>query len=65
MARAIERRRPAARYIAPFRTKIFLVLYQLTPTRVNDWMFRKTYGLTSRKLLEAPSRPRLLANSDA
>jgi short-subunit dehydrogenase len=60
MARAIERRRPAARYIAPFRTTIFLRLYQIMPTRVNDWMFRKTYGLSARKLLAQPAPPALL-----
>jgi short-subunit dehydrogenase len=60
MARAIERRRPAARYIAPFRTTLMLALYKLMPTRVNDWFFRRVSGLTARKLLPAPTEPELL-----
>jgi short-subunit dehydrogenase len=64
MARAVERRRPAARYIAPFRTKILLGFYQLTPTRVNDWMFRTAYGLSAKKLLAEPAETRLLASGD-
>lgn len=65
MARAVERRRPAARYIAPFRTTLLLRFYQLMPTRLNDWMFRKTYGLSARKLLTQPGRPALLQPGDA
>ena len=48
--RAIRRRRPAARYIAPFRTRIVLAFYQLMPTRMSDALLRHTLGLTRRKI---------------
>ncbi len=60
MARAIERRRPAARYIAPFRTRFMLRAYQILPTRVTDWFFRRVSGLTPAKMLAAPTPTALL-----
>ncbi len=60
MARAIERRRPAARYIAPFRTRFMLRAYQILPTRLTDWFFRRVSGLTAANLLKAPPTAPLL-----
>ena len=62
IARAIERgalsRRPRPRYVAPFSTRLMLVLSAVLPTRTVDWLLRQVLHLTRRKLLTAP-RPQL------
>lgn len=63
MARAVERRRPAARYIAPFRSVLILRLYQILPTRAGDWMFRRMAGLSRKRLATAPA-PALLESTN-
>jgi len=57
MERAIRRRRPAARYIAPFRTRLFLGLYRILPTAWTDALFRRIYGITRANLVEVPAAP--------
>ncbi len=47
--RAITARRPAARYVAPFRTRILLALVALLPTRWVDAAMRAMVGLTPRR----------------
>lgn len=57
--RAIRRRSPAARYIAPFRTRIVLALYQLLPTRLSDAVIRRAVGLHRTRLPAPVSAPQL------
>ncbi|HEY5928309.1 MAG TPA: SDR family oxidoreductase [Kofleriaceae bacterium] len=63
IARAVNSRRPAARYVAPFSTNLVLVFARIFPTRMWDWAMRKvgflnakSLGLTSR----APVAPEAL-----
>jgi NAD(P)-dependent dehydrogenase (short-subunit alcohol dehydrogenase family) len=63
IGRAIRARRPAARYVAPFRARIMLALYALTPTRVSDWVLRRLYGLTRQKLRALPEPSASLAQA--
>jgi hypothetical protein len=39
--KAIRRRRPAARYVAPWYGSIFLGMLAVTPTRLADVVFRR------------------------
>jgi NADP-dependent 3-hydroxy acid dehydrogenase YdfG len=58
-ARAIEARRPAARYMAPFSVRVNLAMAAALPTRLLDRMLRRSTGLTSERLAEAaPARTR-------
>jgi len=50
MERALAARRPAARYMAPFRARILLVLLRLLPTRLTDALLRAATGLTRKRL---------------
>jgi len=52
--RAVERRRPAARYVAPFSTWFALVFKVMMPTRTWDWVMR-TFAFLSRRQLEVPA----------
>jgi len=58
IARAIERaataRRPRARYVAPFSSRLALALLDLVPIRLRDAMMRAVFGLTPARL--SPSR---------
>jgi short-subunit dehydrogenase len=61
IARAVNARRPAARYVAPFSTNFVILFARLFPTRVWDWAMRKvgflnatSLGLTGRP---APAVP--------
>jgi short-subunit dehydrogenase len=58
--RAVEVRRPAARYVAPFATHGVILFARLAPTRVWDWAMR-TAGFLSPKSLgvtgSAPTTP--------
>lgn len=56
IARAVEARRPAARYVAPFSTNFALLATRILPTRVIDWAVRKIAYLTDKGLgLDGPS----------
>ena len=54
---AIERaafaKRPAARYVAPFRNRLLLAFFELLPTRFTDGLVRLVFGLTPRALRAA------------
>lgn len=50
IARAVEARRPAARYVAPFSTNFVLLFARLFPTRVWDWTMRKVGFLDAKSL---------------
>jgi hypothetical protein len=56
--RAIRRRRPRARYIAPFRTRIVLAFYRLLPTRWSDALLRHVSGLSRKNVLGQTRTPR-------
>jgi len=57
MERAIEARRPAARYVAPFRARILLALFAVVPTRWLDAAMRSLTGLTRKHLSSSKSDP--------
>lgn len=61
IARAIERavrsRRPAARYVAPFKARVMLAFIRWLPTRWTDAMMRRMVHLDRRTLLGGASRP--------
>lgn len=46
MDRAIRSRRPKARYVMPFTSRLFLFFARLVPTRLFDAMLAKAVGLT-------------------
>jgi NAD(P)-dependent dehydrogenase (short-subunit alcohol dehydrogenase family) len=46
ISRAVNARRPAARYVAPFSTNFVLLMKTFLPTRVWDWAMRKVGFLT-------------------
>jgi short-subunit dehydrogenase len=50
ITRAVERRRPAARYVAPFSTWFALLVKVLLPTRAWDWAMRRASYLTAEEL---------------
>lgn len=45
IAKAIEARRPRARYVAPFSAKLMLVLLTRLPTRLVDWLMLRVFGM--------------------
>lgn len=53
--KAIRRRRPAARYVAPWYGSLFLGLLAITPTRVADAMFRRLSFLGRGQLATEPA----------
>lgn len=56
LLRAIVARRPAARYVVPFSSRIMLWFLRTLPTRWADGLMRAALGLTPRKLaLPAPT----------
>ncbi len=61
VVRAIERailaRRPRARYVAPRRFLAVIALFRVLPTCWLDAILRRTFGLTSTRLLTSPVRP--------
>ncbi len=63
LLRAIVARRPAARYVVPFSSRIMLWFLRTLPTRWADGLMRAALGLSPRKLaLAAPSaQPRAAA----
>lgn len=50
ISRAVNARRPAARYVAPFSTNFVLLMKAVLPTRVWDWAMRKVGFLTPKAL---------------
>jgi NAD(P)-dependent dehydrogenase (short-subunit alcohol dehydrogenase family) len=57
IARAVNARRPAARYVAPFSTNFVIMFSRLFPTRVWDWAMRKVGFLNAKSLdLTAPAK---------
>jgi NAD(P)-dependent dehydrogenase (short-subunit alcohol dehydrogenase family) len=63
MERAIRSRRPAARYVVPFRSRMFLALLGLMPTRLADAVFARALGLTPQRVLGQQVRPQLSSES--
>ena len=51
--KAIDSRRPSARYVAPWRTYMALWMVWVLPTSRVDGMFRVAMGLTKRSLAKA------------
>jgi NAD(P)-dependent dehydrogenase (short-subunit alcohol dehydrogenase family) len=49
--RAVEARRPAARYVAPRRFVALIALVRLLPTRLVDAAMRRGFGLTAGNLI--------------
>ena len=50
IARAVNARRPAARYVAPWSTNFALLMKTVLPTRVWDWAMRKVGFLNAKSL---------------
>lgn len=50
IARAVNARRPAARYVAPFSTNFVILFARIFPTRMWDWAMRKVGYLNARGL---------------
>jgi NAD(P)-dependent dehydrogenase (short-subunit alcohol dehydrogenase family) len=50
IAKAVEARRPAARYVAPFSTNFVVLFARLFPTRVWDWAMRSVAFLNAKHL---------------
>jgi len=50
IARAVNARRPAARYVAPWSTNLALFMQTVLPTRIWDWAMRKVGFLTPKTL---------------
>lgn len=57
IARAVNARRPSARYVAPRSTNLAVWMSALLPTRVWDWAMRKVGFLDAKTLGLAPSAP--------
>ncbi len=54
IVRAIEARRPSARYVAPAQFLALIALVAALPTRWLDFAMRRTFGLTERRLARTP-----------
>lgn len=54
MRRAIESRRPAARYIAPFKAKLMFGMFRVLPTSWTDRLMRRITFLTPRVIDDNP-----------
>ena len=63
LARAVESRRPAPRYVAPFSGKLAVFLGRALPTRLVDWVLRRVFGLTRARL--GAARPGAAATADS
>jgi NAD(P)-dependent dehydrogenase (short-subunit alcohol dehydrogenase family) len=53
IAKAISRKRPRARYVAPFRYWIFLKVVRILPTALVDWALGRLVGFTRARLAAA------------
>ncbi|MBX2798616.1 MAG: SDR family oxidoreductase [Myxococcales bacterium] len=47
LARIVNARRPRARYFAPFRESVLMILGTWLPTRVTDFVLARVFGVTS------------------
>lgn len=56
IGRAVNARRPAARYVAPRSTNFIFVFRAIAPTRMWDWAMRKV-GFLSPKVLDMTATP--------
>lgn len=56
IARAVNARRPSARYVAPWSTNFVLLFRAIAPTFVWDWAMRKV-GFLSMKHLDMSAKP--------
>jgi short-subunit dehydrogenase len=63
MERAISTRRPAARYVVPFSSRMALWMAAILPTRIYDAFMRWATGLNRRRLSAASETPRLGAHA--
>jgi NAD(P)-dependent dehydrogenase (short-subunit alcohol dehydrogenase family) len=57
IARDVNARRPAARYVAPFSTNFVILFARMFPTRVWDWAMRKVGFLDAKSLGVANTAP--------
>lgn len=55
IARAVQARRPAARYVAPFTTNFVVLFSRIAPTRMWDWAMRKVAFLSPKGLGLSPT----------
>ncbi len=55
ITKAVESRRPRARYVAPFSNHVFFAMSTLLPTRVWDWTMRKV-GFLNKKTMRLETR---------
>ena len=55
ITRAVESRRPRARYVAPFSARLMLAAAAVMPTRMLDWVMRRSAGLTRQQMLPGKS----------
>jgi len=62
--KAIVRRRPAARYVAPLQARLSLAFLNLLPTRLTDALMRWATGLRFGSLLPSATTPRLAAQDE-
>ncbi|MEZ4406105.1 MAG: hypothetical protein R3A52_06495 [Polyangiales bacterium] len=47
--RAISARRPAARYVAPFSSRVMLWAVENLPTRLIDWTFAMAFRASAKR----------------
>jgi short-subunit dehydrogenase len=57
ISRAVNARRPSARYVAPWSTNFVLVFRAIAPTFVWDWAMRKVGFLSAKHLAQQPAIP--------
>jgi short-subunit dehydrogenase len=57
IAKAVESRRPRARYVAPFSNHMIFAMSALLPTRVWDWTMRKVGFLNKKTMRLETQRP--------
>jgi short-subunit dehydrogenase len=60
MQRAIESRRPRARYVTPRYNLLVLWLLRALPTRLSDALKRAAFNLSPRRLAASSDAPRLV-----
>jgi short-subunit dehydrogenase len=66
IARAVEARRPAARYVAPWFNTLAFTMAAIVPTRVWDWAIRKVARLDAKTLnLDAQPAPAVVPTAPA
>jgi NAD(P)-dependent dehydrogenase (short-subunit alcohol dehydrogenase family) len=63
LERAIRSRRPAARYVAPFKARMMLAFVRLLPTRWTDGIMRRIFHLNRRTLSAAATAPARISST--